>query len=69
MLKLCTQNNIEGIASILISLGTPKYFESFRMSDTESGILMEKLGYTIPELWESESLMFFPIQNASHIAT
>ena len=38
----------------LLNLGVPKFYESFRISDSESVMLMQKLGDCLFEILEQE---------------
>ena len=52
----------------LLNLGVPKFYESFRISDSESVMLMQKLGDCLFGILEQESRKSFPIQVVAAIA-
>jgi hypothetical protein len=45
----------------LFDIGVPKFYESFRISDSESVLLMQKLGDCLFGILEQESRKSFPI--------
>lgn len=44
-----------------ILIGAPKFYDSFRISENESVLLMEKLGQCLFEILELEQRKHFPV--------
>jgi hypothetical protein len=64
LVKILSNAGVKGRDILFLNfyyIGIPKYYDSFRISDNESVLLMEKLGQCLFEILEGEQRRFFPI--------
>lgn len=52
---------------IMDIIGVPKFYDSFRISENESVLLMERLGQCLFDILETEQRKFFPIKVVANI--